>query len=83
MEHEYVRRKTKIGGGERKAWYVKRLLWIVELMKVMELSADEVGSEMQEQLDYWGDELLKDLDRKRVINHFMDSTRAVDANIVK
>lgn len=83
MEHEYVRRKTKIGGSERKAWYVKRLLWVVELMQVMELSADEVVSGMQKQLDYWEDLLPDDFDSQRVINHFLGSMRAIDSTVVK
>lgn len=83
MEHEYVRRKTKTTNRERKAWYAKRLLWIMELMQIMNLNGDEIVSAMQEQLDFWEDELPEDLDRKRVINHFMDSVQAVDSNGVK
>lgn len=83
MEHEYVRRKPRTTNRERKAWYVKRLLWIMELMQVMNLDGDEVVSEMQERLDFWEDGLPEDLDRKRVIGHFMDSLRAVGSNGVK
>lgn len=83
MEHEYVRRKVKVTSHERKAWYVKRLLWIVELMQVMNLDANEIACEMKGQLGYWEDELPQDLDGQRVINHFLGSVKAIDANIVK
>ncbi|BCS21477.1 ankyrin repeat domain-containing protein [Aspergillus puulaauensis] len=83
MEHEYVRRKAKVTSHERKAWYVKRLLWIVELMQVTDLDADEIVSAMQEQLDRWKDELPENLDGQRVINHFLGSMKAIDANVVK
>lgn len=55
----------------------------MELMQIMNLNGDEIVSAMQEQLDFWEDELPEDLDRKRVINHFMDSVQAVDSNGVK
>lgn len=83
MEHEYVRRKTKVPSHERKAWYVKRLLWIVELVQVMNLDANEIVSKMKGQLDYWEDELPQDFDGRHVINHFLGSVKAIDANIVK
>ncbi|KAL3468596.1 hypothetical protein BJX64DRAFT_295762 [Aspergillus heterothallicus] len=77
LEHQYSRSEASVETEcQRQAWYERRLAWFMELMDVMEVSAEVLAEEVKNKIRMGSWEEPNVPDEKCIVDHFMASIRS-------